>query len=42
MCQSYIMTIMDRLLVISGSSISEWGDGESLDDVVLDGKEKSE
>ena len=41
-CQSYIMTIMDRLLVISGSSISEWGDGESLDDVVLDGKEKSE
>ena len=40
-CQSYIMTIMDRLLVISGSSISEWGDGESLDDVVLDGKEKS-
>lgn len=36
--QSYTITIKDSSLIISGASISSWGEGESLDDVVINGE----
>lgn len=40
MCQSYTFTIKDSSLIISGSSISPWGEGETLDDIVINGEER--
>lgn len=42
MCQSYTITVKDRSLVISGSSITPWGVGESLDDIIINGEEIAE
>ena len=42
MCQSYIITIQNDALVVSGSEISPWGVGESLDDIVINGEEIAE
>ena len=38
-CQSYTMTIKDSSLTLTGSQISAWGNGESLDDIVINGEE---
>lgn len=40
MQQSYTLTIKDSSLILSGSEISSWGEGESLDDIVINGEEK--
>lgn len=40
--QSYTITIKERLLIIDGSSISSWGAGESLENIVINGEEQSE
>lgn len=40
-CQSYTITIKDSSLSISGAEISSWGNGEELDDVIING-EKTE
>lgn len=42
MCQSYTITVKDRSLAISGSSITPWGVGESLDDIIINGEEIAE
>ena len=42
MCQSYSFTIQNDALVVSGAEISSWGDGGSLDDIVINGEEISE
>lgn len=39
--QSYTLRVMDRSLIISGSSISDWGEGEVMDDVVVNGTEET-
>ena len=41
MRQRYTLTIKDSALIISGSSISAWGEGEQMDDVVINGEEQS-
>ena len=38
-CQSYTMTIKDSSLTLTGSQISAWGTGESLDDIIINGEE---
>lgn len=40
MRQSYTFIIKDSSLIISGSSISAWGEGEQMDDVVINGEER--
>ena len=40
-CQSYTITIKDSSLSITGAEISSWGEGEELDDVIING-EKTE
>ena len=42
MCQSYIITIQNNALVVSGADISSWGVGESMEDIVINGEEASE
>ena len=42
MCQSYIITIQNNVLVVSGADISSWGVGESMEDIVINGEEASE
>ena len=42
MCQSYIVTIQNSVLVVSGATISPWGIGESMDDIIINGEETSE
>ena len=42
MCQSYTVAIQNSALVISGGTISPWGDGASLDDIVINGEEKTQ
>ena len=39
MCQSYTITIQNSVLVVSGTIISPWGTGESMDDIVMNGEE---
>lgn len=39
MRQSYTFIIKDSSLIISGSTISPWGDGEQMDDVIMNGEE---
>lgn len=41
LCQSYVITVLNSSLVISGADISAWGVGESLDDVEINGEEKN-
>lgn len=41
MRQSYTFIIKDSSLIISGSSISAWGEGEQMDDVVINGEERT-
>lgn len=38
-CQSYTFTIKDSSLIISGSEISDWGDGGSIENIVINGEE---
>ncbi len=42
MCHRITVTIKDSALIISGSSISPWTEGESLGDVVVNGTETTE
>ena len=42
MCQSYVITIQNNALVVSGADISSWGVGESMEDIVINGEEVSE
>jgi len=42
MCQSYTITMQNSLLVVSGADISPWGEGESMDDIVINGEEAPE
>ena len=42
MRQNYTITIKDSSILIEGASISAWGEGERMDDIVLNGEEKSE
>ena len=40
--QSYTITIKDSALIISGGEITPWTDGETMEDIVINGKEQSE
>lgn len=40
--QSYTLTVKDKTLLITGSEILPWGEGETLDDIVINGVEKDE
>lgn len=40
MQQSYTISVRDRYLIVSGSEISPWGEGETLDDIVINGQGK--
>lgn len=39
-CQSYTFTIKDRALVVTGSEIAPWDNGDSLDNVEINGEVK--
>ena len=39
MQQSYTISVRDRYLIVSGSEISPWGEGETLDNIVINGQE---
>lgn len=41
MRQRYILSIKDRSLIITGSSISAWDEGGSLEDIIVKGEEQS-
>ncbi|MBQ8887933.1 MAG: fimbrillin family protein [Bacteroidaceae bacterium] len=41
MQQSYTITIKDSSLIISGSEIEPWGEGETLEDIIINGDEKA-
>lgn len=38
--QSYTISVRDSYLIVSGSDISPWGDGETLDNIIINGQEK--
>lgn len=40
MQQSYTISVRDRYLIVSGSEISPWGEGETLSNVIINGQEK--
>ena len=42
MCQSYTITIQNSVLVVSGTDISPWGEGETMDDIIINGEETSD
>ena len=40
MQQSYTISVKDSYLIVSGGDISPWGDGETLDDIIINGQAK--
>ena len=40
MQQSYTISVKDSYLIVSGSDISPWGTGETLDNIIINAKEK--
>ena len=40
MQQSYSISVKDSYLIVSGSEISEWGKGETLSGIIINGQEK--
>ena len=40
MQQSYTISVKDSYLIISGGDISPWGDGETLNDIIINGQVK--
>lgn len=40
MQQSYTISVKDSYLIVSGSEISPWGDGETLDNIIINGQEQ--
>ena len=40
MQQSYTISVKDSYLIVSGGDISPWGDGETLDNIVINGQVK--
>lgn len=40
MQQSYTISVRDRYLIVSGSEISPWGEGETLSNIIINGQEK--
>ena len=40
MQQSYTISVKDSYLIVSGGDISPWGDGETLDNIIINGQVK--
>ena len=39
---AYTLKIQDRILIISGSGIKDWGNGESLGEIIINGTKQEE